>query len=127
MNGNGVGNTARPLTIALLDDEPGVLLALKLLLQTFGHRVRDFSAPLTAIEALRADPGCDLMICDLRMPQMDGLQVLQAWRTICPGAPFILMSGHANSEEVEKAREMGAAGFLGKPFTPEDLKRILSI
>lgn len=111
--------------IIVVDDESGVLLALKLLMQTLGLNVQDFPGGEPAIEHIKSGASFDLIICDLRMPKADGMAVLRSAVEHKPDAPFILMSGHATTEEVEKARGLGAFGFLPKPFTAQDLKNIV--
>ncbi|MFM1848769.1 MAG: hypothetical protein RL417_2243 [Pseudomonadota bacterium] len=105
--------------ILLLDDDPSVLFALKLLLQSFQFTVKDFSAPDQALEFLSTGGTADLFLCDLRMPKTNGLDVLRRTKTIHPNLQFILMSAHASEEEIAKARELGAYDFLPKPFDPQ--------
>jgi len=105
--------------ILLLDDEPSVLFALKLLLQAFGFTVKDYAAPDQALEFLSAGGTADVFLCDLRMPKTNGLDVLRRTKTMRPELQFILMSAHATEEEVAKARELGAFDFLPKPFDPQ--------
>jgi DNA-binding NtrC family response regulator len=111
--------------ILLLDDEPSVLFALKLLLQAFGFTVKDFSAPDQALEFLSSGGTADVFLCDLRMPKTNGLDVLRRTKTIRPGLQFILMSAHASEEEIAKARELGAFDFLPKPFEPQAAVELL--
>ena len=113
------------LTILLIDDEPGVLLALKLLMQTVGYAVIGFSDPRAAVEFLKGPEQCGVIICDLKMPKLDGIGVLQEAKRIRPNLPFILMSGHAQAPEIDRAKELGSVGFLGKPFSPTQLKEII--
>jgi len=113
------------LEILLVDDEPGVLHALKMLLGAVGFSVTDFSVPTQAVEFLEGGGSCDLILCDLKMPGMNGLAVLGEIQKICPERPFVLMSGHAGPAEIEQAKNNGAAAFLAKPFTPDDLRKTL--
>ena len=112
--------------ILLVDDEPSVLFALKLLLQAFGHTVIDVSNPVLVSEELRVRADIDLIMCDLRMPAMDGMEVLRDVRRTLPNLPFILMSGHASNEEAEEVFTLGHAGFLAKPFSVEELNDLFS-
>ena len=111
--------------ILLIDDEPSVLFALKLLLQALGFSVVDFNAPEAGLSYLQGSNKIDLCLCDLKMPKMNGLKVLEETRKVRPTLPFVLMSAHAATEEVERSHELGATGFLSKPFTPEDLKKLV--
>jgi CheY-like chemotaxis protein len=114
--------------ILLIDDEPNVLLALKLLLEAIGHSVKEFNDPEAAVAFLDSNPQTkpDLILCDLRMPGLNGLQVLSATQDTRKDIPFVLISGHAIDDEINKAYSLGASGFLGKPFTPEQLKDLLA-
>ncbi len=111
--------------IALIDDEPSVLFALKLLLEALGYTVYDFNAPGEGIAFLQGATPVDLCLCDLKMPDTSGLGVLEATRKVRPTLPFVLMSGHATTEEVDRSKELGATGFLSKPFTPEELRQVV--
>lgn len=112
--------------ILLIDDEPSVVLALRLLLKAIGFEVADFSDPQAALEYAKNNAGYDLCVCDLRMPNLNGLQVLEEMKKIRPSLPFVLMSAHATDEEAQKAAALGSAGFLSKPFTPDDLKELIN-
>ncbi len=111
--------------ILLLDDEPSVLFALKLLMQAVGYKVKDFSSAQQALDYLRSDNESQLFICDLRMPHMNGLAVLEQAKAIRPDIPFVLMSAHATDEEREQAARLGSHGFLAKPFMPDQLHEMV--
>ena len=111
--------------ILLVDDEPSVLFALKLLMEAVGYRVKDFCSAADALAYLKDDSESELFICDLRMPKMNGLAVLQEAKRLKPELPFVLMSAHANSEEQERARALGGEGFLAKPFMPDQLHEMV--
>lgn len=109
------------IQIVLLDDEPSVLFALKLLLEAIGYKVADFATPAEAISFLKEGQHCDLFLCDLRMPAMNGLKVLEEAKKIRSELPFLLMSAHATRSEQDQAQSLGACGFIAKPFTPDEL------
>lgn len=113
------------VSILLIDDEPSVIFALRLLLEALGFKVQEFCKAEEALTSIKHGAFYDLCICDLKMPKMNGLQVLEASRALAPNLPFILMSAHASTEEVDKALSLGAFGFLAKPFTPEQLMEIV--
>ena len=110
------------LSILLIDDEPSVLCALRLLLTAFGHSVNECSGADIAQGKLAEGAKPDLILCDLKMPRMDGIQFLEIVRAQYPHLPFVLMSAHALSDEIDRAKRLGVSGFLGKPFTPDQLK-----
>ena len=116
----------RPTRILLVDDENSVMFALKLLLGALGFQVEGFTSPEEALSFAKGDSACELCICDLRMPGLSGLQVLEQIKSARPSLLFVLMSAHAGDEEVEKARALGADGFLSKPFSPDDLNLVIA-
>lgn len=111
--------------LLIVDDEPSVLYALKLLLEALGFSIQDFTSPFEAAEHLSKESRYDAILCDLRMPEMDGIALLSHAKKCAPSVPFILISGHAQVEEIEKAQGLGADGFLDKPFTPDELAAML--
>lgn len=111
----------------LIDDEPGVIFALKLMLEALNCEVSPFEKGLEAINFLKSESNFSYILCDLRMPELDGFEVLRLVKEIAPEIPFILISGHATSEDVAIAKGLGSAGFLGKPFTVDQLKGALKI
>ena len=111
--------------LVLVDDEPSVLTALKVLLEAVGFSVYDFKDASRALDHVREGHPCDLFLCDLKMPNMSGLDALQALQAIQPNIPFILFSGHATNEEFKAARQLGAAATLSKPFTLDDFNAVL--
>jgi CheY-like chemotaxis protein len=112
--------------ITLIDDEPSVLFALKLLLEALGFAISDFSDSELALAHLSTPDVADVCLCDLRMPKRNGLQVLEEVKKKAPQVPFILMSAHASDAELQKAKILGANGVLTKPFTPDDLQAALA-
>lgn len=112
-------------SILLVDDEPSVLSALKLLVQALGYYVVDFSNAAEALSYLKTNQQVNLCLCDLKMPKMNGMQLLAEVRQLLPDLPFVLMSAHADEADIQKARAIGSSGFLSKPFDPTELKIIL--
>ncbi|MDC0357927.1 response regulator [Oligoflexia bacterium] len=118
---------ARHKHIMLLDDEQSVMRALQLLLKAVGYQVTAFHVPEEAISFLEQEhgQGIDLIVCDLRMPKTNGLAVLKQARQFCPAIPFVLMSAHADIADVKEATQLGAAGFLAKPFSPDQFHELV--
>lgn len=111
--------------VLIVDDEPSVLFALKLLLEALGFTVKDFASPFDAAQHLQSEHNYDVILCDLRMPEMDGISLLAHIKKFAPDVPFVLISGHAQVQEIERANQLGASGFLDKPFTPDQLANML--
>ncbi len=111
--------------VILIDDEPGVLRALSLVLQALKCTVKPCNKPGEGVthltESILSGERWDAILCDLRMPGMSGLDVLSAVRATGSHIPFILMSGHATAADIEESAALGADGFLPKPFSPGQL------
>ena len=110
--------------IALIDDEPGVLKALSLLLNAIGYEASTFERGIAFLESLETSEP-ELILCDLKMPEMDGFEVIEKAHEAKPTIPIVLISAHATKDDVEQAKLLGAVGFLAKPFSPQDLKELI--
>ena len=83
-----------------------------------GHHVRTVADGARALETILGNP-CDLVIVELDLPGMNGLELLKRVKEMRPALPVILISGHATVGDAVKAMKLGAADFLLKPLTPE--------
>ena len=113
---------ARPsrATVLVVDDEPLVRSVAKRILEHAGHAVVVAEDGDMALALARDLPfGCALV--DATMPGMSGADVLRALAVLRPELPLVLMSGYAR-EEVKEAAAAAAAGFIPKPFSPEELR-----
>lgn len=106
--------------IMIVDDEAAVRDSLSSVLSTYGY---DTVACSTARQALRDidDLGPDCIVLDVRMPEIDGLQMLQLLKTGEGAPPVIIITGHADVPMAVRAMKSGAADFLEKPVVDEDL------
>ncbi|HOV87629.1 MAG TPA: response regulator, partial [Syntrophobacteraceae bacterium] len=107
--------------ILVVDDEISILNSLRGVLQDEGYLVSTAASGEEALEEVRKELP-DLVILDIWMPRMDGLDVLEAMKGLAPSLPVIIISGHANIETAVKATRMGAFDFVEKPLS---LERIL--
>lgn len=114
----------RDKKILLIDDEPGVLRALSLLLKALGAHPHCIENPESALSYIASESvkEHDVIVSDLRMPDHDGMEMLAGRNQHCSDMPFILISGHATDNEVQQALTQGASGFLAKPFSPDDVR-----
>jgi len=105
--------------ICICDDEEGILLYLKKRLK--GHRVETFSrgCDLLARLELPDAAGVDLLLQDVRMPDMDGLQVLKRVQKIRSDLPVIIMTAFGTVDDAVQAIKLGAYDYLTKPFPKE--------
>ena len=107
--------------ILVVDDEPVVLDFLSDVLTREGFQVSLATQAHEALERLDETPH-DLVLCDIRMPGMDGFELL---RTVCrrhPGTDVILMTGHASVDGAIDALTLGAADYLIKPLKPKEIE-----
>lgn len=101
--------------ILLVDDQPDVLATLARALERLGHQVVQANDGRQALRALRAEP-CDLVMTDINMPEMDGIELIMALRSERRGIPIIAMSGGG---KLPKELLLSSAGALGAVYTLE--------
>ena len=105
-----------PASILVVDDERNILLTLSQALQFEGYHVEIASDAKVGLDVLAARP-IDVVLMDVKMPDMDGLTALAKMRELKPGLPVIMMSGHGTIETAVKATQLGARDFLEKPIS----------
>lgn len=111
--------------VMLVDDEEGVRRSFSRLLSDRGFDVTTVETGEGAISQL-SDHAVDVVVSDLRMPGMDGMQLLQWVHEKSPKTPFILLTGYGNEEVERRAKELGAYGLLNKPISPEQLSAVIT-
>src|SRR6266849_4713922 len=107
--------------LLIVDDELGMRQFLTHLFQREGHVVRAAENGRQAMELLRAGPS-DLIISDVRMPDMNGIELLRSARELFPEIEVVLMTAFANVDTAREAFLLGAYDFVQKPFDNEVLK-----
>jgi len=100
--------------ILIIDDEKGMCDSLSVLLQGDGYKVETFQVPSKAIERIRAEK-VDLVITDIKMPDMSGLDILKAVKEQDEGIPVIFMTGYGSLDTAIHAVSQGADDYLLKP------------
>ena len=108
----------------IVDDEQSYRQLLSLIFSGEGHRVRTAENGRHALGLLYQEPA-DLIISDVRMPDMDGISLLSAARETAPDVGFVLMTAFATVETARDAFKLGADDFIQKPFDVEELKVIV--
>jgi UDP-3-O-acyl N-acetylglucosamine deacetylase len=115
---------ANPNTILVVDDEAGIRQSLRGVLADEGYRVleaEDGRGALRLIESERPR----LVILDIWMPEMDGIELLRRIRDSDPKTPVIVISGHGNIETAVTATKLGAFDFIEKPFSLDGLLHVV--
>ena len=117
---------ASPLTILLVDDEPGIRKSLGEALKDEGYAVLKAESGEQALEVLQGPDGDAVhgMLLDVWLPGLDGLETLKQAKATHPDLPIVMISGHASIETALQATKLGAFDFLEKPI---DLDRLLLV
>src|SRR5437879_13927383 len=109
---------AGPATRLGADDDPGLRESLERTLTREGYRVVLASDGRAALERVQTG-GIDLIVTDLKMPGLTGLELLRAAKAIAPDVDVILLTAFGTGEEAGKAMKDGAYDVLDKPFRPQ--------
>ena len=111
-------------SILIVDDEQSYRQLLSLVFEGDGHSIRTAMNGREALELLQAE-SADIVISDVKMPDMDGIGLLRAVRETLPDVGVILMTAFASVETAREAFKLGADDFIQKPFDVEELKLIV--
>ena len=108
-------------TIVIVDDEPDLLNLLKLILsEKTTHRVLTTSNPHQAIEWCKSY-NADLLISDLRMPELEGIEILKIIKQMDPNLPLIIITAYGTIESAVEAMRHKAFDYITKPFRKEQI------
>ncbi|MBI3809296.1 MAG: sigma-54-dependent Fis family transcriptional regulator [Nitrospirae bacterium] len=110
--------------ILVVDDDPGLLQLLKMRLTAMGFAVTACTTGEEAIAVARREV-FDLAVTDLRLPDRDGLAVMEELRLIHPSLPVLILTAHGSIPNAVEAMQKGAHGYLTKPFDDRELKIVI--
>ena len=119
--GGAFGGKASVERILIVDDEGEMAENCRRILEAAGYRCVATSDAREALRLLEAERP-DLLLSDLRMPALDGMEVLRRARAIDPRLPVVLLTAHASLESAVAAVKAGAFDYLAKPFSIDQLK-----
>jgi len=108
------------LAVFVVDDDDAMRDSLDFLLSSAGCAVRTFEAAERLLEAL-TDSNCGCVVSDVRMPGIDGLELLRRIKAARPSLPVVIITGHGDVPLAVEAMKLGAADFVEKPFDDERL------
>ena len=112
--------------IMVIDDEMLLTDMLRILLQKKGYAVTTFNDSLAAVRKFRQDPDCcDLVITDMRMPEMTGAELAREFIGQRPDIPIIMLTGHSGNFDKQRAKKSGIKELLVKPVKKEKLYRTI--
>jgi len=110
-----------PAKLAVVDDDPAFAEYLKTLLGSRGYDVSVYSSGAMLLQALERNPALDVVLLDVLMPGMNGLETLKAVRQASPAVQVIMLSGQQVPSTIVDSVRLGAADYLVKPDDPEGL------
>jgi len=108
--------------VFLVDDDPDVRAVVARILRGVGIKVDCFEDPAMCLVALRSQR-CDLLITDLKIPEMDGVELLEEVKRITPWIPVLVMSAYGDIKVVVRAIKAGAVDLIEKPLNKKGLVR----
>ena len=114
----------RPVMIAVVDDDSGFAGYLRTFLALRGYEARSYARGDEIIAAIRQGEPPDIVLLDVAMPGMDGLQTLKALKAARPELQVIMLSGREHAQTIVEAVRLGAADYVVKPGDPEGLGEI---
>ena len=114
-----------PKKILIVDDEKNIRLTLSQALETLGMPVQTAGDGEEALQTLQ-DSDFSLVLLDLKLPGMDGLEVLRRIRVSWPKIPVIMITAHGSIEYAVEAMKLGAIDFIRKPFSPGEIRALVS-
>jgi CheY-like chemotaxis protein len=117
------------MRILIVDDSPGTRSAFRIGLTSMGYQIATAANGKEALRMLSenvdSDERPDLLLTDLRMPQMNGMELIHTVRKLLPNLPAVLMSAYGDEGIKQKAARLQRCRYLDKPFTAEDLVEVI--
>ena len=108
-------------TLVIVDDEPGIVEEVKVFFEEEGYHVYTADSGEEGIEVIRKRKP-DLVLIDVKLPDISGLQVLEETRKVSPRTKTIVITGYVDQSLIDQAERLGRDAFLQKPFDLEALK-----
>jgi len=115
----------KKVIVLMLDDEPIVGKRLKPAVERMGCEVEVFEDPREALQRID-EKTFDIVVTDIRMDEIDGIEVLERVKKKSPRTKVIMITGYAMMALAREAMEKGAYDFIAKPFTPEELRKAIA-
>lgn len=114
------------MNILLIEDEPAILDTVQLCLELHGHAVLSAADGPAGVRLATQQPP-DLILCDVGLPGLDGFGVLAAIRQHAAGRdiPFIFLTAQAGRDDLRRGLDLGANGYIAKPFTQHDIMEVI--
>jgi PAS domain S-box-containing protein len=112
--------------VLYVDDEEMLVTLAERVLSRLGHEISAYTDPERALQAFRSNPqNFDVVVTDLSMPHMDGLELAREVMALRPGMPVLLTTGYVRPEDEARARAYGVRELILKPVTTDELGKVL--
>jgi len=112
-------------TALVIDDDESIRRVIEFNLQEDGYRVITAGNGAEGLDAVRSNR-LDVVVTDVRMPEMDGMEFLARLKAMSPDVPVVLLTAHGTIDAAVEAMKLGAFDFLTKPFQREQLKNVVT-
>jgi response regulator RpfG family c-di-GMP phosphodiesterase len=112
-------------SVLIVDDEPKICQFLEILLKREGYRPVSVNNASDALERI-ANDGFDLVLTDLKMPGMDGFELVTQLKELKPDLPIIMITGYATVETAVQAMRYGVDDYVTKPFNIDELHKVIA-
>lgn len=120
-------NVMNTKTLLLVDDDIDVLTAVRRTLSREGYEILWTTNPHVACAMIETNAAIDLLVSDIDMPEMDGLELVKRCRQARPEIIRMIVSGHGTAEAVTRALNEGEVHrFIHKPFSPAELREVIA-
>jgi CheY-like chemotaxis protein len=113
-------------TILVVDDEIDVLEMIELGLRSAGYQMLTADSGERAIEIF-GEQRPDLVICDIKMPKMNGIATIARLREQDPGLPVVVLTGYLGPQTIEECEQLGGVELLRKPFLFRELSKAVKV
>ncbi len=122
-SGTGGGRAHAPAMVFVVDDDPVLRLLVSSVLKKAGYRVAHAADGADALRRIAGGEGCELLITDMQMPNLDGIELIQRLRANPSTAtlPILILTGDESSDTARRGGEMLIDGFIVKPVDPSRL------
>ncbi len=107
--------------ILLVDDEESVLRTVDMLFRSEGHEVVPIREGQKAIDMIKSEEKFDLLLADIRMEPVDGMQVIKMAHELRPAMPIVVISAYCSEKTVRQAISLGCSAYVKKPFRTEEV------
>ncbi|MCS7215419.1 MAG: response regulator [Thermodesulfovibrio sp.] len=112
-------------TVLIVDDSATMLLSIKTILEMHRFKVEQASNGKQALDKVKAGLKPDLIITDINMPEMDGLEFIKNVRPILKFTPILVLTTESEASKREQAKKLGATGWIVKPVSGQDLINVI--